>query len=61
MYYAEDYIDFIKDVETLSKEIKNFETDNEEFKKIKSFLEQLAEHHIVLANCAALQAGVDTY
>ena len=61
MYYTEDYLEFIKDVEQLSKEIKEFQTDNEELKKIKSFLEKMAQHNVTLANCAALNAGVDIY
>jgi hypothetical protein len=61
MYYVEDYLAFIKDVEKLDKEIKEFQTDNEELIKIKSLLNRLSEHHVVLTNAVASNAGVDIY
>ena len=59
MYYAEDYIDFIKETELLVKEVKEFETDNQELRSIMSFIRSLANNQVVLANSIALQAGVD--
>jgi len=59
MYYAEDYVEFVRDTEALVKEIEKLDTDNEELYKIISILGKLAKHTSCLAESVALSRGVD--
>ena len=59
MYYSEDYVDLIKETELLVKQVREFETDNEELRRIMALVSKLAQNNVALANAVALCRGVD--
>jgi CHASE3 domain sensor protein len=60
MYYAEDYIEFVRDTEALIKEVEKLKSDNKELQQIIAILDKLVRHNACMATELATVRGVDT-